>query len=277
LTFVYHIVKLLDREADDKETIPMVGANAIKILHEIIEAHGGMAYWNGIGALDLEISARGFLFTAKRRPALNHVRMRAYTYEPRFTFFDFPKPGQTAELLANSRVHILDSEGTVIAERSDPRVAFHGFRHLISWDDLDFIYFAGYATWNYLTTPFMLMRKGFTVEALKPLEGDLGKFTRLQVTFPADVPTHSRQQIFYFDDDRLLRRLDYTAEVVGGWAHAAHFCEDYRTFDKLASPTKRRVLPLPFGLKPLPGPTLVDIDVHDIRPVPLDLGLGRDI
>ncbi len=204
MNFVHHIVKLLDREADDKEMIPMVGANAIKILHEVIEAHGGMAYWNSIGALDMEISARGFLFTAKRRPALNHVRMRAYTYEPRFTFFDFPQPGLTAELLANNRVQILNSQGEVIAERANPREAFHGMRRFFSWDDLDFIYSAGYATWNYLTTPFMLMRKGFTIEALEPLEGSL-------------------------------------------------------------------------GLKPLPGPTLVEIDVHDVQPVLLDLSSGRDI
>lgn len=253
----------------------MIAPKAIRILHEAIEAHGGMGYWNNLGALDAEISARGFLFTAKRQPILHHVRMRAYTFEPRFSFFDFPQPGQTAELLANNRVRILDSEGTVIAERDDPRAAFHGIRHLFSWDDLDFIYFAGYATWNYLTAPFMLMRKGFTVEALPALEGPLVKFTRLRVLFPADLPTHSREQIFYFDDDRLLRRLDYTAEVVGGWAHAAHWCEDYRTFDKLKAPTRRRVLPLPFGFNPLPGPTLVDIEVHDIKPVMLDRGPGR--
>jgi hypothetical protein len=248
----------------------MIAPKAIRILHEALEAHGGMGYWNSIGALDAKISARGFLFTAKRRSVLDHVRMRAYTYEPRFTFFDFPKPGLTAELLANNRVQILDSDGTIIAERDNPRAAFHGIRHLFSWDDLDFVYFAGYATWNYLTAPFMLMRKGFNVEALEPLEGELGKLTRLQVTFPADFPTHSRQQIFYFGDDRLLRRLDYTAEVVGGWAHAANLCEEYRTFDKLVVPTKRRVLPLLFGLKPMPGPLLVEIDVHDVRPIPLD-------
>jgi len=252
----------------------MVATNAMKILHEAIEAHGGMDYWNGLSSLDLEISASGFLFMAKRRPVLRRVRMRAYTYEPRFTFFDFPKPGLTAELLANSRVHILDRDGTVIAQRDNPRAAFHGIRHLFAWDDLDFIYFAGYATWNYLTTPFMLMRKGFIIEALEPVDGALGKFTRLQVTFPADFPTHSRKQIFYFDDNHLLRRLDYTAEVVGGWAHAANLCEEYRTFGKLKVPVKRRVLPLLFGLKPLPGPTLVELEVHDVRPIPLDLGSG---
>jgi hypothetical protein len=239
-----------------------------QILHEAIEAHGGMVYWNSLAALDAEISVSGFLFTAKRRPVLHRVRMRAYTSEPRFAFLDFPKPGQTAELIGTDEVHILDSEGTIVAQRKNPRAAFRGIRRQFFWDDLDFIYFGGYATWNYLTAPFILGGKGFQVEALDPLPGTLGQLTRLQVTFPSDVPTHSLQQIFYFDDQRLLRRLDYTAEVVGGWAHAAHLCEEYRTFDRLKAPTRRRALPLLFGHRPMPGPTLVEIEVHDIRPLP---------
>jgi hypothetical protein len=249
----------------------MVAANAMQAVHEAIEAHGGMDYWNSIGALEAVISARGFLFTAKRRPVLHRVRMRAYTAEPRFAFLDFPKPGQTAELIGNDEVRILDSEGRVVARREDPRHAFRGIRRLFIWDDLDFIYFGGYATWNYLTSPFLLARKGFLVEALEPLQGDPGQLTRLQVTFPDDIPTHSRKQIFYFDDQRMLRRLDYTAEVVGGWAHAAHLCEKYRSFDRLKAPTRRRVLPLPFGHRPMPGPTLVELEVHDIRPLPISL------
>ena len=247
----------------------MVAANAMQIVNEAIEAHGGMVYWKGLKALDVEMSARGFLFTAKQRPILRHVRMRAATREPRFTFFDFPKPGQTSELIGNAEVRILDSEGKVVSRREDPRAAFHGLRRLFKWDDLDFIYFGGYATWNYLTAPFLLNGKGFFIEALEPLQGDFGQFNRVRVTFPEDVPTHSYEQVFYFDDQRLLRRLDYTAEVVGGWAHAAHLCEEYRTFGRLKAPTRRWALPLPFGHKPLPGPRLVDLEVHNITPVPI--------
>jgi hypothetical protein len=249
----------------------MNAEKGVQILHEAIEAHGGMDYWNSLAALEVEISAGGFLFTAKRRPVLSRVQMRAYTTEPRFAFLDFPKPGQTAELIGTDEVRILDSEGTIIAQRKNPRLEFRKIRRQFFWDELDFIYFAGYATWNYLTTPFILARKGFHIEALEPLQGDLGELTRLQVTFPADVPTHSRQQVFYFDDQRLLRRLDYTPEIVGGWAHAAHLCDEYRTFDRLKAPTRRHVLPLLVGLRPLPGPTLVKIEVHDIRPLPSDL------
>jgi hypothetical protein len=248
----------------------MAVEKGMQILHEAIEAHGGMAYWNSLALLEAEMSVSGFLFTAKRRPVLRHVKMRAYTAGPRFAFLDFPKPGQTGELIGTDEVRILDSEGNVVARRKDPRLAFRKIRRQFFWDDLDFIYFGGYATWNYLTAPFILGRKGFQVEALGPLQGDLGQLTRLQVTFPADVPTHSQQQIFYFDDHRLLRRLDYTAEVVGNWAHAAHLCDEYQTFDRLKAPTRRQALPLLIGHTPLSGPTLVKIEVHDIRPLPAD-------
>jgi hypothetical protein len=245
----------------------MAVADAVKVLHEAIEAHGGMEYWNSLGALEADISARGFLFTAKRRPVLERVRMRASTTEPRFAFLDFPKPGHTSELIGNDEVRILDSEGRIVARRENPRQAFRGIRRLFKWDELDFIYFGGYATWNYLTAPFLLARRGFIIEALEPLEKTAGQWTRLLVTFPDDVPTHSRKQIFYFDEERSLRRLDYTAEVVGGWAHAAHLCEEYRSFGRLRAPTRRRALPLPFGHRPMPGPTLVALEVHDIRPL----------
>lgn len=244
----------------------MSSANAIHIIHEAIEAHGGMDHWNSFSMLEAEISARGFLFLAKRRPVLDCVRMRASTKEPKFTFLDFPKSGQTAELIGSGEVRILDSNGAVVARREDPRKAFRGIRRLFSWDELDFIYFAGYATWNYLTTPFLLARKGFVLEVLEPLPGALGNLTRVKATFPDDIPTHSREQIFYFDAQRLLRRLDYTAEIVGGWAHAAHLCEEYRSFGGLKAPTRRRVFPLLFGHKPMPWPMLVAIDVHNIRP-----------
>jgi len=242
--------------------------DALKIVHESVEAHGGLDYWNSLEALDVEISAGGFLFTAKRRPVLRHVHMRASAREPRFWFFDFPKPGQTAELIGNTEVRILDSEGKIIAQRKNPRAAFRGLRHWFFWDDLDFIYFGGYATWNYLTAPFLLLRKGFAFKTLEPLPGALTPLVRLEVTFPEDLPTHSRKQTFYFDAQRLLRRLDYTAEVVGRWAHAAHLCEEYRNFGRIKAPTKRRALPLLFGNHPLSRPKLVGIEVHQMQPIP---------
>jgi hypothetical protein len=235
------------------------------IIKDVIDAHGGFALWDSLIALEAEISAWGLLFTMKRQPVLNRIRVRASTREPRFAFFDFPQQGKTSEMIGNDEVRIVDSDARVVARRLQPRSAFQGIRRKFYWDRLDFIYFAGYATWNYLTTPFLFIRKGFQFDVLPPLPGVHPTMTRMRVTFPADIPTHCLTQIFYFDERLYLKRLDYTAEVVGKWARAAHLCYNYRTFDGLRAPTKRRVYPLIAGNNPLPAPTLIALEIHDIN------------
>ncbi len=245
----------------------MMENDAGAILQRSIAVHGGMRYWNSLEAIEADISAGGFLFTAKHCTPLNHVRMRASVKDAKFSFFDFPKPGQTAELIGNEEVRILNQSGMVIARRERPRAAFRGVRHFFSWDALDFTYFGGYATWNYLTTPFLLMQEGFKHDLLGYVDDGGRILTRIRVTFPEHVPAHSRTQVFYFDNEGLLRRIDYTAEVVGRWAHAAHLCEEYKTFGGLRVPTLRRVYPLFFRSKPYSVPLLVAIDVHHINPI----------
>ena len=90
------------------------------IIKEIIGAHGGSDLWNGLEALEAEISARGLLFTIKRQPVLKHIRVRASTREPRFAFLDFPQRGQISELIGNDEVRIVDSDGRVVARRFNP-------------------------------------------------------------------------------------------------------------------------------------------------------------
>ena len=79
--------------------------------------------------------------------------------------------------------------------------------------------------------------------------------------FPPDLDTHSAHQTFYVDVSGLIRRHDYTAEVVGGWARAAHRLSEHRQVDGLAFPTRRRVRPIGVRNRALPGPTLVWIEL----------------
>jgi len=238
------------------------------IVNKVIDAHGGVSRWMRITRLEANISAWGLLFKAKRLPTLNRVWVAAEIDKPNFTFFDFPRTGQMSELIGEKKVRILDSDKKILASRSQPRKAFRGLRRQLYWDVLDFVYFGGYATWNYLVTPFFLLRKDFQIEELAPLTTSHGTYLRLQVHFPAALPTHCKSQVFYFDENYLLRRLDYTAEVVGRWAHAAHTCKKYKTFDGFNIPTVRRVRPLVFRYLPLPGPILVALDIHDVRSMP---------
>jgi hypothetical protein len=63
----------------------------------------------------------------------------------------------------------------------------------------------------------------------------------LKVTFPDHVAAHSKEQTFYFDSDGLLKRHDYTAEVIGA-VPAAHYSAEYQECNGIMVPTKRRVL-----------------------------------
>ena len=113
----------------------MSSAAVDSAIGDIIRAHGGADLWRGLDAIEVVISARGFLFTAKRRPDLERVRMRASTREPHFAFFDYPQPGQAAELIGTREVRITDAGGTIIAQRLNPRAAFHGLRRQFRWGD----------------------------------------------------------------------------------------------------------------------------------------------
>lgn len=235
------------------------------VLAQAIEAHGGAARWRSLAAVEAELSVRGLLFTMKQRPVLRHIRVRADARQPSFTFFDYPRPGQSCQFLGEQEVRILDSAGNVVASRANPREAFHSLRRQFHWDALDFAYFGGYATWNYLVTPFLFLREGFTFQEMTPPPDLPQGWSLIGVIFPENLPTHSPRQVFYFDERHLLRRLDYVAQVVGGWARAAHLCDEYREFQGIQFPTRRRVRPLLMGPRPMPGPTLVAIDIHDVR------------
>jgi hypothetical protein len=186
---------------------------------------------------------------------------------PHATLDPFPDNGQRG-VFDRGQVRIEDGAGRVLESRSDPRAAFSGrsgLRRNLRWDALDSSYFAGYAMWNYMTMPYLLTREGVEVAEGEQWREGGETWRRLEVTFPPTLDTHSARQSFYFDSAGLLRRHDYVAEVVGGWARAAHRCADHVHVDGLAFPTRRWVRPLGPGNRILPGPTLVWIEIGEIR------------
>jgi len=230
-------------------------------LGRIFDAHGGLDYWRSLSSIDVEISAWGFLFTAKRITPQRHARLTISTREPHVVLHDYPSHGQSAVLQGGWRVEISNDDGSVVEGRDNPRQAFRSGR-LFRWDAIDFAYFCGYAMWNYMNLPFLLAHPGVTVT-----QSDWQTTgTRLQVSYPDTIPTHSATQELYFDESGRLSRHDYTAEVVGSWAKAAHLCRDYRQFGGLWVPTTRRVYPRGPVNRPLPMPTLVAVDIHDVQP-----------
>ena len=62
----------------------------------------------------------------------------------------------------------------------------------------------------------------------------------------------------------MLRRHDYTPDVVAPPLGAATSATN-RGVDGLVFPTRRRVVPRAPGGRPLPGPTIVSIELDSIR------------
>jgi hypothetical protein len=229
----------------------------VSLLDEAIEAHGGRERWGAAEAVRIRQRGGGLTFALKgRRGRPEAIDGRVSTRELRTELHDYPRPGFRGLVEPSGAVRIEAGDGRVIAERAEPRPAFRDLRHQVRWDDLDQLYFIGAtALPNYALTPFWLEWPGVEVEELP------GR--RLHVRFPEGMPAHSREQVYWFGPDGLLTRLDYTAEVIGRFARAAHFVRDYQTFDGIQVPTRRRVVPRGLGGRPLPGPTLVWIGVDD--------------
>ena len=117
--------------------------------------------------------------------------------------------------------------------------------------------------WTYLTLPFLYTYPGFVTEEIDPWYEDGETWRRLRVTFPDHIKSHTRTQITHFGPDGLMRRHDYTVDVLGG-APGANYSTAYRSFQGLRLPTRRRVYAYDAEMRKVPEPLLVSIDFDDI-------------
>jgi hypothetical protein len=212
----------------------------------VLAAHGGREAWESATEVTARIRSGGLALATKGagRP-FERYEARVSMRSPRTVVV--PYPGGRGVFEGDS-VRLETESGELVERRDDMRRRFPGVRRRIRWGPLDALYFAGYALWNYFTTPLFLTRAECREDG-----------RRLHATFPEGVPTHSRRQTFHFDDEGLLTRIDYTAEVFGRWARAKHVCTGHRKFDGLVFPTSRRVTP-----RGAPGPTLVWIETDEV-------------
>lgn len=240
------------------------------LIAQVIDAHGGMEPVRAARELVVEYDAGGFLFASRfTRTDYRGSQGRISLDRQRTEFPDYPKNGFRG-IFDRGNVRIEGDRGALVARRDNPRPQFLTLRRRLHWDALDVLYFAGYAMWTYLATPFVFSddRFQFVTTELSPWHERNGQvWRRLAVTFPPDLHAHCAQQVFYFDQDGLLMRNDYTAEVVGGWAKAVHYCSDYRRFGELYLPSRRRVYPRLPGGRPLNLPLMVWIDIRDVKAV----------
>jgi hypothetical protein len=236
-----------------------------RLIEQVLAAHGGRARWRSVDAIEATLHSGGLAFTSRLQPfALRNQLVTVRPHVRRVTFAGFGRPGWRG-LWTPDYVRIEDQTGSPVDERHDPRRAFARLDRRLRWDRLDLLYFAGYALWNYLSFPFLLLEPGVTVDTAPDEVG--GRWRRLVARFDTSVPTHSPVQTLHIDTAGFLVRHDYTAEVFGAWASAANVCLASSEAGGLRFYTRRRVYPR-LGRWALPAPTLVWIHLDNLRLLP---------
>jgi hypothetical protein len=233
------------------------------LLEMTVAAHGGLERWERISEFRTAASIAGAIWDLKGRPGLlERVVLAGETRDQRMRIEPFPGPGRYATW-EPGRQTIETADGVVLEERLDPKRSFEGQTRESQWDELHVAYFAGEANWNYLVTPFVFTRRDFRTEELEPWNEDGQVWRRLLVTYPDSIVAHTRQQTYYFADDGLLRRIDYSVDILGG-GPAVHYPSDYHEFDGIMMPRRRRVYVRNPDGTPVPEPLAVSIDMAEI-------------
>ncbi len=233
-----------------------------ELLAQVLEVHGGRANWERVEEIRCHARCGGMALMARwQKNAYRQYDARVWAHTPQVCFDPFK--GQRG-WFRPEKVWIETLDGTTVKSRPAPRSYFPGGRRALVWDALDILYFGGYALWNYLCTPFLLGHPDVRLSRGADWQEGGENWQRLCVRFPDTLPTHCREQTFYIDAQGRIRRHDYTANVIGGYARAAHYCDRHRLFDGILFPTRRRVLPRRRDNRPASFPTLVWIDIEHI-------------
>ncbi len=233
------------------------------LLNQVIEVHGGRTRWTRVQVIEASLSSGGFAFASRMQPfALRRLKISVNPLAQQVALHNFVRKG-CCGLWTPTHVQVKDENDALVSERHEPRGQFGRLLKQVRWDKLDILYFAGYALWNYLSFPFILDLPGVSVTEGAPVSHRTSY--RLDATFDRSVPTHSATQSFHLSSSHHLIQHDYTADVIGQWAHVANCCTTSETVQGFRFYTRRQVYPHMGQRTVLPFPRLVWIELDDIN------------
>ena len=233
-----------------------------ELLTLAVKAHGGLERWNKVSTIRVAASVTGAIWYVKSKPdVLKDVIITVDAKRERVVM-DFPGQDKRS-VFEPQRIVMEKVDGTLVAARDNPERSFDGQQRETPWDDIHVAYFSGEAFWTYLTTPFLYTYEGFKTEEIPSIRVDGEIWRRLKVTFPDYVKSHTSEQISCFGPDGLLRRHDYTVDILGG-ATGLNYASDYRDVNGIVFPAKRRIYAWEGDYQLVKEPLLVAIDMGEI-------------
>ena len=236
-----------------------------QLLAKVLSVHGGTEKMNRYQSLNAHIQIGGAMWNLKgHEGALKDVHYKASLKRQKGSWSGVFETNLTSEFLPE-RVSLLNEKGEVLESLQNPRKSFEGHTVQTPWSKLQLVYFSSYATWNYVTTPFHFLFPGVEINEIEPWIENGQTLRRLEVTYPDDFATHSKRQVYYFDENGYLKRHDYWPEVLGG-SSATQIIEDYKEFDGIKMGTKRKIYILNDADNSYSkDPVLVSIDILDAK------------
>jgi hypothetical protein len=196
---------------------------AVAIFERACEHYGGLDTWRALKRVRLIPERLSGLLPRVKGVGRTFTLPASFEIEPherRALFMGYPDQEHVG-VFENGAVTLQRRDGSVVQSSADHRESFRGLAKNRRWSPLDALYFFGYALTHYHALPFTLIH-GRLVSA-KRVGSGRDALSVLDIELPADLPTHSRRQRFYFEEGGRLSRHDYLAEVVGYWARGAHF------------------------------------------------------
>jgi hypothetical protein len=189
-------------------------------------------------------------------------RTTVWLHEERSSVLPFGAPDQRT-MFTPERIAIEKLDGTLVAECHATRDSFAGHQMNTPWDPLQRACFNGEALWTYLTTPFLLAMDRVRVEETEPWQEGEEMWRVLRACFDGSIETHCLVQDFFFGEDLMLRRHDYSVNVAGGFA-AAQLTSAHVEANGLRLPTKRRAFARGPDRRPILDMLMVSIDISDL-------------
>ena len=215
-----------------------------ELLSQVLEAHGGLDRWNQVTQITAHLSAGGPFWAGRGWPdILADTTVTLDAHREQITFAPFGVPERQSSFSVDpERIVISNTSGDILDERNDPRGSFPSEFDPRStlWDAVQVAYFTSYAMWNYLTAPFVFTYPDVEANEIDPWQEAGETWRRLAVTFPPSIANHNPDQIFYYDEKYMQRRMDYSPQVTGRLP-IAHYTHDPKTFDGFVFPTRRLV------------------------------------
>ena len=232
------------------------------LLEKAVQAHGGLDNWKQFNTVSAGLDIGGAIWHLKGQPDMFKGIELAASLREQHMAITSPQAGWRGTFTPEA-VQIGSLNGQALEQRHAPRSSYEGQIQETPWDRLHALYFTGYALWTYLTIPFLYTLPGFQTEELPEWRENGEVWRRLKVTFPESIASHSREQVSYFGEDGLLRRHDYTVDVMGG-ARGANYASNYRNVRGVMVPMSRRVYAYDDAGQKVDEPMLVSIDFREI-------------